>query len=113
METKAKPGYYEKLNIEIENCYVTGNNQLLKNIHTKTPDCLKYGCVIHNPSNHPMKGFPTYWREDRDIMERIDKFGVGHPDPDMIAYFRRTFGDEYASAQAIHGCNGVCAGSYH
>lgn len=63
--------------------------------------CAGGPCPIHNPSAHPMAGFPTLWRDDRRIMERVCPHGVGHPDPDDLAVRSgRDPGD--------HGCDGCC-----
>lgn len=70
--------------------------------------CAGQTCTIHNPSDHPMKDFPTHWRDDRKIMERICPHGVGHPDPDDAA-FRATRGDTDTS----HGCDGCCKKQFH
>lgn len=55
-----------------------------------------------------MADWPMYWRDDRKLMERICKCGVGHPDPDHLAYKERLIGPE-ASADAVHGCCGCCS----
>lgn len=55
-------------------------------------------CPIHNPSNHHMRDWPTHWRNDKGIMERICPHGVGHPDPD----------DRGNPCLTIHGCDGCC-----
>lgn len=70
--------------------------------------CLGEFCTIHNPSEHHMRTWPMNWRSDRGIMERLcpDR-GIGHPDPDDMAYWRRR-DPENAWAQAIHGCDGCC-----
>lgn len=65
-------------------------------------------CCIHKPSDHPLKDAPQNWRADRGLMERVCSHGIGHPDVDDIAHKRRTMGDEYAGAQAVHGCDGCC-----
>jgi len=64
--------------------YITGTGQKIM-VHDEK-DCKGRYCVIHNPSNHHMGDWPTHWREDRGIMERICECGIGHPDPDDIAY---------------------------
>lgn len=76
--------------------YTTGTGQRL-HVHEKK-DCRGEHCVIHNPSNHVMRGFPTHWRDDRGIMERICPHGIGHPDPDDLTTDR------------VHGCCGCCGG---
>lgn len=83
--------------------YETGTGQHIL-VHGKK-DCLGKFCVVHNPSNHHMRHWPTHWRDDRRIMERICKHGVGHPDPDMLA-FRRDMG--LPDADGVHGCDGCC-----
>lgn len=83
--------------------YVTGTGQKLWRVHL--PDaCAGEHCVIHKPSNHSMRKFPTHWRADRGIMERICDHGVGHPDPDSPW--------PRGHHNWIHGCDGCCAGAY-
>lgn len=88
----------------------TGNK--LK-VHDRS-QCAGEFCSIHNPSNHIMKDWPTHWREDRGIMERMCECGVGHPDPDDIAFKRRMAIKQFPSAptydEGIHGCCGCCSG---
>ncbi len=67
-------------------------------------NCRGKHCVIHNPSDHHMVGWPVNFRSDRGIVERICPCGVGHPDPDDLAY-RKTQG----RADGVHGCCGCCA----
>ena len=86
--------------------YTTGTGQKLK-VHAKT-DCKGEHCVIHNPSNHAMREFPTHWREDRALMERICPHGIEHPDPDDIAFKRAIAGEKHARYEAVHGCDGCC-----
>lgn len=98
--------------------YITGTGQHL-HVHTladcdgeKTRMTLhRHPCVIHNPSFHHMNGWPTNWRADRGIMERICPHGVGHPDPDDMAYQRRTYmgGRHPEYIDGVHGCDGCCA----
>jgi hypothetical protein len=65
-------------------------------------------CCIHNPSVHRLDSAKMNWRADKGLMERICEHGIGHPDPDDIAHKRRTIGEDYASAMAVHGCDGCC-----
>jgi hypothetical protein len=88
--------------------YITGTKQKIVNTHEETANCSKYGCSIHNPSNHNMKDWPTHWRDDRGMMERICEHGVGHPDPDHINWVSRNVGPRAASVVSIHGCDGCC-----
>lgn len=72
---------------------------------THAPDkCVGESCVIHNPSDHHMRDWPLMWRSDRQLMERTCEHGVGHPDPDDIAYQVR----QGRTHQGIHGCDGCC-----
>lgn len=75
--------------------WTDGYGRVLKNIHDKSA-CKGRPCPIHNPSNHVMKDFPQFWRDDARFMERICPHNVGHPDPD----------DPFA--YKIHGCDGCC-----
>ena len=63
-------------------------------------DCSGY-CPVHNPSDHHMRDWPQYYRNDRGITERICVHGIGHPDPDDRCN-RTPYG-------AVHGCDGCCA----
>lgn len=86
--------------------YITGTGQL---VWVHTPDkCKGEYCCIHNPSDHHMKDWPTHWRDDIGLMERICPHGIGHPDPDDLAFKRRKMGEEAASYFGIHGCDGCC-----
>jgi hypothetical protein len=89
--------------------YITGTGQRITNVHDASK-CQGRPCVIHNPSNHHMRDWPTHWREDRRIMERICPHGIGHPDPDDLAYQKSLLpkgvkGDYLG----IHGCDGCCS----
>lgn len=94
-----------------DDVYMTGRGQLLHNVHSET-QCADQACVVHNPSDHAMAEFDTYWRQDRGLMERICEHGVGHPDPDDIAFVFRTAGREAAIVESVHGCDGCCVGAY-
>jgi hypothetical protein len=83
--------------------YITGTGQRVK-VHDKSK-CDGEFCPIHNPSDHKMKNYPTNWRQDRYLMERICPCGVGHPDPDDLSY-KRKFG--LPDSEGIHGCCGCC-----
>jgi hypothetical protein len=76
---------------------------LLVKIHPPR-SCEGRACVIHNPSDHEMRGWPLHWRQDRSLMERTCPHGVGHPDPDDVAY-KESRGSDYAG---VHGCDGCC-----
>lgn len=72
--------------------------------------CVGETCCIHNPSRHPLREAPLNWRADRHLMERICPHGIGHPDPDDLAFKLRALGqaryDQYAWES--HGCDGCC-----
>ena len=70
----------------------------LVNVHP-ADRCAGSHCVVHNPSDHHMRGWPLNWRGDRRMMERLCPHGVGHPDPDSM----RAGGDD-----GTHGCDGCC-----
>lgn len=87
--------------------YETGTGQKL-HVHMRE-QCQGSHCVIHNPSNHPMKNFPTHWRTDRCLMERICPHGIGHPDPDDVAFYEKVRADKSVkSYYSVHGCDGCC-----
>lgn len=71
-------------------------------------DCLGPNCVVHNPSNHPLKDAPITLRADKGgVVERICEHGTGHPDPDDM-WFRRTHLGEDLLVLTAHGCCGCC-----
>ena len=88
--------------------YVTGTGQVIT-VHSAR-DCAGRRCCIHNPSNHHMKDWPTNWRHDRKMMERICEHGIGHPDPDDLAFKKAVSlaagHTDYDTG--IHGCDGCC-----
>lgn len=81
--------------------------QLLYNAHPRSR-CAGRPCCVHAPSRHHMFDWRQHWRSDRQLMERICPHGVGHPDPDHIAYLRDTTNAGYASSAGVHGCDGCC-----
>ena len=95
---------------EAANTYTTGVGQFFTHVH-KRAVCQGRNCVIHDPSDHCMRGFPTHMRIPGmfDIkqlhMERICLHGVGHPDPDDAAY-QRSLGPNMSVD--VHGCDGCC-----
>jgi hypothetical protein len=76
----------------------------MRNVHDPAV-CEGRGCPVHHPSDHPMADWPARWRGDRGVTERVCRHGVGHPDPDDMAY-RKAAG--HRGAQGIHGCDGCC-----
>lgn len=86
--------------------------QVVPNIRLEIHDrekCEGYACPFHAPSDHHMTAWPMVVRLDKNaLVERTCEHGVGHPDPDSLAYFVRTRGEREASALGIHGCDGCC-----
>ena len=76
---------------------------VLRNVHPESA-CTGTFCVVHNPSPHHMRTWKLNWRDDRGLMERICPHGVGHPDPDSLAFHVR----HGRTWQGIHGCCGCC-----
>jgi hypothetical protein len=91
------------LDLAVLDAYRKTHTQMIHNVHAKG-ECEGEWCVIHKPSHHPMRSWPMYWREDRMLMERICQHGVGHPDPDDVAYHIRHGVPE----AAVHSCDLCC-----
>lgn len=85
--------------------YTTGTGQHIL-VH-EPKQCRGRDCVIHRPSRHHMRDWPTHWRQDAGIMERICRHQVGHPDPDDMAYQRERDASQ-ADTLSVHGCDGCC-----
>lgn len=81
-----------------------GGGFLLKTHAENVCGPTRYPCCIHNPSDHALRDAPMIWRADRGLMERRCVHGVGHPDPDDLAFKRRTLGEDEAWGHGIHGC---------
>lgn len=76
---------------------------VLVNVHP-AERCQGRACVVHNPSDHHMRTWVLNWRGDRRLMERLcPKHGVGHPDPDDVAW---QVSQGYGGG--VHGCCGCC-----
>lgn len=78
--------------------YTTGTGQVLHNIHG-AGSCIGF-CVIHSPISGPWDKWPTHWREDRGIMERLCPHRIGHP----------ALEDVLRHGDGIHGCDGCECG---
>lgn len=83
--------------------FLLPNGAALVNLHSSTL-CEGRACVIHNQSDHSMTHLNLHWRDDRRLFERICEHGVGHPDPDDLA-FHVSQGREW---MGVHGCCGCC-----
>jgi hypothetical protein len=79
--------------------WTSGTGQRLR-VHSDK-ECEGEHCPIHNTYDHHMLDWPMHWREDRRIMERLCKCGVGHPDPD-------DFTIRNGLDKGVHGCCGCC-----
>lgn len=84
--------------------YTTGVGQVIS-VHDEGT-CRGEHCCIHNPSQHHMVAWPTLWRPDRSLMERVCTHGIGHPDPDHIAFLPK----DKRRWESVHGCDGCCIG---
>ena len=87
----------------------TSEGRILNAKSVRTHDaeaCKGEACCVHNPSDHSMRGWDGYYRSDKSfLLERIcPKHGVGHPDPDSMAYFKKIGADWIG----VHGCCGCC-----
>lgn len=75
-------------------------------------------CAVHNPSDHHMRSWPQHFRDPvieaatgglhAGLMERTCPHGVGHPDPDHMAWYESCHSPAQAQAEGIHGCDGCC-----
>lgn len=76
------------------------------NMTTHPPErCDGEFCVVHNPSDHSMKDWPVHFRFDAYLTERICPHGIGHPDPDDLAFHKRSG----RGGMGVHGCDGCCS----
>lgn len=98
MSTKKKTKYKPKI-VSTDLAYL--------NLH-KSAQCKGHPCCIHHPSKHHMVGWKLNLRSS-GLMERICPHGIGHPDPDSVAYFRRV--DPETKWLSVHGCDGCCTSS--
>lgn len=64
-------------------------------------------CPFHAPSPHHMTGWRKVIRES-NLVERMCPHGVGHPDPDSIAYMDDHGGEDNRGSWGVHGCDGCC-----
>ena len=86
------------------NVFVDGYGQRLGRVHSVDLCADRDFCVIHNQSVHHMSTWKLLWRSDRRIFERICPHGIGHPDPDDMAY-HHSIGNSF---EGVHGCDGCC-----
>jgi hypothetical protein len=74
--------------------YIDGTGQEV--IVHESDKCRGQNCVIHNPSHHLFRQYPTYWDNDRRLMYRVvnpngQKIRV--IDPDEMAYQKQKLAD--------------------
>lgn len=79
--------------------------------------CAGSNCCFHNPSDHPLKNARLISRPDRAyvsesgvfmlLMERVCPHGIGHADPDSVAWLNSVEGPNH---WGVHGCDGCCTG---
>lgn len=81
----------------------------------KAEACEGDNCPIHNPSDHPLKDAKIILREwspfsskPHGFAERFCEHGIGHSDPDSVAFYAR----QGSNGHGIHGCDGCCNGTY-
>ena len=73
-----------------------------------------YPCAVHSPSpSNRLATWDFVVRLDKyGLMERFCEHGVGHTDPDSLAWCHRHFDDRFGSknvrALGLHGCDGCC-----
>lgn len=87
------------------------STQVLEHVH-EPDDHIIDECALHNPTSHKMSDWQLFWRDDRSMLERICRHGVGHPDPDQVRFWVAARGETYAESVSVHGCDGCCRGAY-
>lgn len=86
--------------------WVGPNGSILEGVHP-VAECASQACCLHRPSDHKMRDWPLHWRNDISLMERLCPHGIGHPDPDDLAY-RELIRPGSSQGRGIHGCDGCC-----
>ena len=74
--------------------YVDGTGQELNYVHKPDACANPEACVIHNPSSHYMREWPTHWSGMMRTMLRICPHDIPHLDPDDLAFLRGAGGRE-------------------
>lgn len=102
MSIKKPRGPSKSANVGLTEKWVSGTGQKMM-VHSKSI-CVGEMCPIHSPSKHHMVKWKLNWRQDRSMMERVCKHGIGHPDPDDAAFRKLMYCDD----DTMHGCDGCC-----
>lgn len=64
--------------------------------------CAGEYCAIHNPSHHPLCKSPRTFTNG--LVQRVCSHSVAHPDPDALAWLKRTISWATAEHRAVHTC---------
>lgn len=83
---------------------VVVSNGVVRQVHSSRDCAGREACWIHRPSEHGLRAWPIVWRTEVGKAERLCPHGVGHPDPDDVAYLH-SIGRRSAD---VHGCDGCC-----
>jgi hypothetical protein len=93
---------------------LTDDANVVWKVHKATL-CEGTHCTIHNPSDHPMKDAKLVLRvgspfsgKPHGFAERFCDHGIGHSDPDSVAFYAR----QGSHGMGVHGCDGCCNGTY-
>lgn len=76
------------------------------NIH-KPEQCAGEPCPFHNPSEHALSGARMDIRAT-GLVERECEHGIGHPDPDSVAYLNAHGATGAKGSWGVHTCDGCC-----
>ena len=93
---------------------ITGNAKKDGMRYHLKKDCKGRHCTFHNPSEHKMRSWPMNLRTDAwafPLIERICEHGVGHPDPDSVAFLETISKPGAKGTWGTHGCDGCCGES--
>jgi hypothetical protein len=94
-----------------EGFWFDDEGHVLRGVHSSESCANPKRCVMHSPTDHPMRELPMVWRRQ---MQRRCEHGELHPDPDALSY--RLFRDEADAVRSEaleHGCNcDCCKGAY-
>lgn len=81
-----------------------GSTKLTATVNNSHP------CPWHAPSRHKMRNWPRVIRFDKyGLVERVCRHGVGHPDPDSLAFIGAYVVAGPDPSLAVHGCDGCCS----